>query len=158
MSEINRTKSATRIDHQYCANRLHCKKTQLHSRVRSLAFVFTPWCVRLHFLLNALHSKRTHSRSHCVYTGFHMDSHNCLKAKIGKVTSQLLVAMATASATSSNAFHHLRYKIWWKVTNFGLIIFIHLWEIIGGWFLPSPLPSLNRVKEEFDFTRTTSNV
>ena len=45
-------------------------KMQSHWRVCLPAFLFTPWCVRLCFLV-----KQTHWRSHCIYTGFCMDSH-----------------------------------------------------------------------------------
>ena len=48
----------------------HLQKTQGHWRVCLPVFVFTPWCIRLCFLL-----KQTHWRSHCIYTGFRMDSH-----------------------------------------------------------------------------------
>ena len=53
--------------------KVHLEKTQLRSRVCLPAFVFTPWCVRLCFLSNAFSSKQ--KRSHCVYTGFRMNSH-----------------------------------------------------------------------------------
>ena len=45
--------------------KVHFEKMQLRLRVHLPAFVFTPWCVRLRFLLNV----------NCVSTGFRMDSH-----------------------------------------------------------------------------------
>ena len=55
----------------------HLQKMQGHWRVCLPVFVFTPWCIRLCFLL-----KQMHWRSHCIYTGFRMDSHFFFSKKI----------------------------------------------------------------------------